>query len=267
MILPPVVEAPLPEVTECTRVSDVGSANGMVRVCPSLSLSSSRCCGVSAARLDPDGTAVVEVLLTISGCPLRSTIETDVAEAVRGVDGVHRTVVEPQLGVLHGGQGRGQAGIDGVLLSHGLLCSEVSRDPPPPTPRPTSAGRCAARDYVRSELRDLFEELLEELNEPEGADDADPEPSSRKRKGRKKQRSGETVAARSAGLEQPSALSHGHAQGGDLAGQVLGVGQVLLRALAVALGHDLGCGCPSSCSSGWAGTRSCPRTCSSTRAR
>ncbi|PZO69327.1 MAG: sodium:proton antiporter [Kocuria palustris] len=47
-----------------------------------------------AARIDPDGTAVVEVLLTISGCPLRSTIETDVAEAVRGVDGVHRTVVE-----------------------------------------------------------------------------------------------------------------------------------------------------------------------------
>ena len=66
----------------------------------------------------------------------------------------------------------------------------------------------ATRDYVRSELRDLFEELLEELNEPEGADDADPEPSSRKRKGRKKQRSGETVAARSAGLEQPSAQQH-----------------------------------------------------------
>lgn len=66
----------------------------------------------------------------------------------------------------------------------------------------------ATRDYVRSELRDLFEELLEELNEPEGADDADPEPSSRKRKGRKKQRSGETVAARSAGLEQPSAEQH-----------------------------------------------------------
>lgn len=66
----------------------------------------------------------------------------------------------------------------------------------------------ATRDYVRSELRDLFEELLEELNEPEGADDADPEPSSRKRKGRKKQRSRETVAARSAGLEQPSAEQH-----------------------------------------------------------
>ena len=47
-----------------------------------------------AARLEPDGTAVVEVLLTISGCPLRSTIETDVAEAVGGVEGVHRTVVE-----------------------------------------------------------------------------------------------------------------------------------------------------------------------------
>lgn len=66
----------------------------------------------------------------------------------------------------------------------------------------------ATRDYVRSELRDLFEELLEELHEPEGADDADPEPSGRKRKGRKKQRSGETVAARSAGLEQPSAEQH-----------------------------------------------------------
>ena len=70
----------------------------------------------------------------------------------------------------------------------------------------------ATRDYVRSELRDLFEELLEELNEPEGADDADPEPSSRKRKGRKKQRSGETVAARSAGLERPRADQHGAQQ-------------------------------------------------------
>ena len=70
----------------------------------------------------------------------------------------------------------------------------------------------ATRDYVRSELRDLFEELLEELNEPEGADDADPEPSSRKRKGRKKQRPGETVAARSAGLERPSADQHGAQQ-------------------------------------------------------
>ena len=47
-----------------------------------------------AARLEPDGTAVVEVLLTISGCPLRSTIEADVAKAVSGVEGVHRTVVE-----------------------------------------------------------------------------------------------------------------------------------------------------------------------------
>lgn len=70
----------------------------------------------------------------------------------------------------------------------------------------------ATRDYVRSELRDLFEELLEELNEPEGADDADPEPSSRKRKGRKKQRSGDTVAARSAGLEQPGADQPGAEQ-------------------------------------------------------
>ncbi|MDN5703339.1 MAG: DUF1003 domain-containing protein [Micrococcales bacterium] len=70
----------------------------------------------------------------------------------------------------------------------------------------------ATRDYVRSELRDLFEELLEELHEPEGADDADPEPPGRKRKGRKKQRSGETVAARSAGLERPSADQHGAQQ-------------------------------------------------------
>ena len=48
--------------------------------------------------------------------------------------------------------------------------------------------------------------------EPEGADDADPEPSSRKRKGRKKQRSGDTVAARSAGLEQPGADQPGAEQ-------------------------------------------------------
>ncbi len=47
-----------------------------------------------AARLEPDGTAVIEVLLTISGCPLRSTIESDLEQAVRDVDGVRRTVVE-----------------------------------------------------------------------------------------------------------------------------------------------------------------------------
>ena len=56
----------------------------------------------------------------------------------------------------------------------------------------------ATRDYVRSELRDLLEELLEGINEPESSDDGEAETSSRKRKGRKKQRSGDTVAARSA---------------------------------------------------------------------
>lgn len=49
---------------------------------------------VRAARLEPDGTAVVEVLLTISGCPLRATIEDDVQRALNAVEGVRRVVVE-----------------------------------------------------------------------------------------------------------------------------------------------------------------------------
>lgn len=47
-----------------------------------------------SARLEPDGTAVVQVLLTISGCPLRSTIETDLQEALTPVEGVRRVVIE-----------------------------------------------------------------------------------------------------------------------------------------------------------------------------
>ena len=49
---------------------------------------------IRAARLDGAGHAAVHVLLTISGCPLRSTIEADVRGAVGGVDGVRSVSVE-----------------------------------------------------------------------------------------------------------------------------------------------------------------------------
>lgn len=52
---------------------------------------------VAAAVLD-GSTARVTVLLTISGCPLRGTIETDVTEALRGVPGV--TDVAVDVGVM-----------------------------------------------------------------------------------------------------------------------------------------------------------------------
>ncbi|MBV1779556.1 Mrp/NBP35 family ATP-binding protein [Paeniglutamicibacter sp. ABSL32-1] len=52
---------------------------------------------VESAELD-DGTARVTVLLTIAGCPMRSTIETDVAAALAAVPGVAR--VEVALGVM-----------------------------------------------------------------------------------------------------------------------------------------------------------------------
>ena len=45
-----------------------------------------------------DGTARVTVLLTIAGCPLRSTIEADVRAALEPLDGVQH--VEVQLGVM-----------------------------------------------------------------------------------------------------------------------------------------------------------------------
>ncbi|MBG6085551.1 Mrp/NBP35 family ATP-binding protein [Zhihengliuella flava] len=48
---------------------------------------------VESARVDDDGVAHVSVLLTIAGCPLRGTIEADVAEAARTVDGVHSAEV------------------------------------------------------------------------------------------------------------------------------------------------------------------------------
>ncbi|MFI7481045.1 Mrp/NBP35 family ATP-binding protein [Kocuria sp. M1R5S2] len=49
---------------------------------------------IRSAVLDDSGHAAVHVLLTISGCPLRSTIERDVHEAVTTVDGVRSVAVE-----------------------------------------------------------------------------------------------------------------------------------------------------------------------------
>ncbi|MBM7051096.1 MULTISPECIES: Mrp/NBP35 family ATP-binding protein [unclassified Rothia (in: high G+C Gram-positive bacteria)] len=48
---------------------------------------------VESARL-VDGVAMVSVLLTIEGCPLRSTIEADVKAAVSTVEGVREVIVE-----------------------------------------------------------------------------------------------------------------------------------------------------------------------------
>ncbi|MHA6968155.1 Mrp/NBP35 family ATP-binding protein [Glutamicibacter bergerei] len=52
---------------------------------------------VESAQLN-DGTAQVKVLLTIAGCPMRSTIESDVTTAVAAVAGVQQ--VEVTLGVM-----------------------------------------------------------------------------------------------------------------------------------------------------------------------
>ena len=49
---------------------------------------------IRSAGLDAAGHAAVHVLLTISGCPLRSTIEHDVREAVGTVEGVRSVSVE-----------------------------------------------------------------------------------------------------------------------------------------------------------------------------
>ncbi|MFW3387165.1 UNVERIFIED_CONTAM: P-loop NTPase [Kocuria sp. CPCC 205274] len=53
---------------------------------------------IRSARLDDAGHAAVHVLLTISGCPLRSTIERDVRDAVGTVAGVRSVDVE--IGVM-----------------------------------------------------------------------------------------------------------------------------------------------------------------------
>ncbi|WP_417233471.1 Mrp/NBP35 family ATP-binding protein [Arthrobacter sp.] len=53
---------------------------------------------VDDVHVTADGTAHVRVLLTISGCPLRSTIEADTAAAVGAIDGI--TAVQVELGVM-----------------------------------------------------------------------------------------------------------------------------------------------------------------------
>lgn len=53
---------------------------------------------IRSARLDDAGRAAVHVLLTISGCPLRSTIERDVRDAVGTVAGVR--TVDVEIGVM-----------------------------------------------------------------------------------------------------------------------------------------------------------------------
>ena len=53
---------------------------------------------VESVAVEADGVAVITVLLTIAGCPLQSTIQKDVTNAVMAVDGV--TDVNLTLGVM-----------------------------------------------------------------------------------------------------------------------------------------------------------------------
>jgi ATP-binding protein involved in chromosome partitioning len=53
---------------------------------------------VSSIDVDDSGRARVEVLLTVSGCPMRDTLQRDVTAAVRAVPGVRE--VEVALGVM-----------------------------------------------------------------------------------------------------------------------------------------------------------------------
>ncbi|GAA0981471.1 Iron-sulfur cluster carrier protein [Nocardioides aquaticus] len=53
---------------------------------------------VDSVALDEDGTARITVLLTVSGCPMKDTITTEVTEAVGRVDGVAGVALE--LGVM-----------------------------------------------------------------------------------------------------------------------------------------------------------------------
>ena len=43
---------------------------------------------VEKVEVDDEGQASVKVLLTISGCPMRNTIEHDVHAALQGVEGI-----------------------------------------------------------------------------------------------------------------------------------------------------------------------------------
>ncbi|MGI8665671.1 MAG: P-loop NTPase, partial [Jatrophihabitans sp.] len=53
---------------------------------------------VSAVEVRPDGTANVRILLTVSGCPMREKLTTDVTAAVAAVAGISSVAVE--LGVM-----------------------------------------------------------------------------------------------------------------------------------------------------------------------
>ena len=65
---------------------------------------------VESVDISDDGRVAVTVLLTVSGCPLKDTINRDVTTAVGGVDGV--TGVELQLGVMSAEQ---RAGLQEML--------------------------------------------------------------------------------------------------------------------------------------------------------
>ncbi len=60
---------------------------------------------VESVDISDDGRVAVTVLLTVSGCPLKETINRDVTTAVGGVDGV--TGVELELGVMSAEQRAG----------------------------------------------------------------------------------------------------------------------------------------------------------------
>lgn len=53
---------------------------------------------VDEVTLDDAGHAMVRILLTVSGCPMRNTLNTEVTKAVMGVEGV--SSVEVQMGVM-----------------------------------------------------------------------------------------------------------------------------------------------------------------------
>src|SRR5699024_300514 len=53
---------------------------------------------VESASMDGDGRLAVKLLLTISGCPLKDTLRTDITEAGLTVDGV--AAVDVELGVM-----------------------------------------------------------------------------------------------------------------------------------------------------------------------
>ncbi|MFC0359329.1 Mrp/NBP35 family ATP-binding protein [Kytococcus schroeteri] len=74
---------------------------------------------VLTAKDDP-GRVLVRVLLTVAGCPLKSTIEKDVKEAVGGVEGV--TAVDVEMGVMNDEQR--------AALKQGLRGGQAEREIP-----------------------------------------------------------------------------------------------------------------------------------------